>query len=78
MSQALILLMTALTTICGLLPMALGSSGFIGMPYAPLARVVGGGIAAATVLTLFLVPFLYSCLDDLRDTGSRLVRYART
>ncbi len=72
------ILMTALTTICGLLPMALGSSGFIGMPYAPLARVVGGGIAAATVLTLFLVPFLYSCLDDLRDTGSRLVRYART
>ena len=72
------ILMTALTTICGLLPMALGTSTFIGIPYAPLARVVGGGIAAATVLTLFLVPYLYSCLDDLRSTSSRVVRYARS
>ena len=72
------ILMTALTTICGLLPMALGTSTFIGIPYAPLARVVGGGIAAATVLTLFLVPYLYSCLDDLRATSSRVVRYARS
>ena len=72
------ILMTALTTIFGLLPMAVGTSTFIGIPYAPLARVVGGGIAAATVLTLFLVPYLYSCLDDLRATSARMVRYARS
>ncbi len=70
------ILMTALTTLFGLLPMALGSSSFVGIPYAPLGRVVGGGLAAATVLTLFFVPFLYSLLDDLRAGASRLVAYA--
>lgn len=69
------ILMTALTTICGLLPMALGSSTFIGIPYAPLARVVAGGMAAATVLTLFFVPFLYVALDDLRALAQRVVGY---
>lgn len=60
------ILMTALTTICGLLPMALGSSSFIGIPYAPLGRTVIGGLLAATLLTLLFVPYLYSLLDDLR------------
>jgi len=64
------ILMTALTTICGLLPMALGSSDFIGIPYAPLGRTVIGGLIAATLLTLLFVPYLYALLDDLRS-GSR-------
>ena len=70
------ILMTAMTTICGLLPMAIGSSTFIGIPYAPLGRVVAGGIAAATVLTLFFVPFLYATLDDLKAFAARGVGYA--
>lgn len=70
------ILMTAMTTIVGLLPMAVGSSTFIGIPYAPLGRVVAGGIAAATVLTLFFVPFLYASLDELRSFWTRLVGYA--
>jgi HAE1 family hydrophobic/amphiphilic exporter-1 len=65
------ILMTALTTIFGLLPMAAGSSSFVGLSYAPLGRVVLGGLAAGTVLTLFLVPFLYSLLDDVRASGGR-------
>lgn len=65
------ILMTALTTIIGLLPMALGTSTFVGIPYAPLGRVVAGGLVAGTVLTLFLVPFLYTVLDDVRNTSSR-------
>lgn len=65
------ILMTALTTIFGLLPMALGTSTFIGIPYAPMGRVVAGGMVAGTVLTLFFVPYLYSVLDDMRDSGSR-------
>ena len=63
------ILMTALTTICGLIPMAAGSTSFIGIPYAPLGRIVIGGMAASTVLTLLFVPFLYALLDDVR-TGS--------
>ena len=60
------ILMTALTTIFGLLPMALGSSSFIGMPYAPMGRTVIGGLVASTLLTLLFVPLLYTLLDDLR------------
>lgn len=59
------ILMTALTTIAGLIPMALGASSFIGIPYAPLGRTVIGGLTAATLLTLVLVPYLYALLDDL-------------
>ena len=70
------ILMTALTTLFGLLPMAMGSSSFIGIPYAPLGRVVGGGLAAATLLTLFFVPFMYTLLDDLRSTSARVLAYA--
>jgi HAE1 family hydrophobic/amphiphilic exporter-1 len=60
------ILMTALTTICGLLPMAMGNAGLIGIPYAPLGRTIIGGLVSATVLTLFIVPIAYSYFDDLR------------
>ncbi len=69
------ILMTALTTIFGLLPMALGTSSFLGMPYAPLGRVVAGGMVAGTLLTLFLVPYLYTLLDDMGVTGLRWARW---
>ena len=53
------------------MPMALGDSTFVGIPYAPLGRVVAGGMVTGTVLTLFLVPFLYTVLDDIRATAGR-------
>jgi len=62
------ILMTALTTIFGLIPMAVGSSRLVGVPYAPLGRTVIAGLCAATVLTLLFVPYLYARLDDLGDT----------
>jgi HAE1 family hydrophobic/amphiphilic exporter-1 len=65
------ILMTALTTIFGVIPMAVGSSTFVGIPYAPLGRVVAGGMVTGTVLTLFVVPFMYSILDDLRGSALR-------
>ncbi|MCA9573734.1 MAG: efflux RND transporter permease subunit, partial [Myxococcales bacterium] len=63
------ILMTAVTTITGLVPMAMGSSDFIGIPYAPLGRTVIGGLTAATALTLLFVPYMYVLLDDLRELG---------
>jgi HAE1 family hydrophobic/amphiphilic exporter-1 len=52
------ILMTSLATIVGLLPMALkleaGSES-----YAPLARVIIGGLIASVVLTIFVVPAAY-------------------
>ncbi|MBU0518302.1 efflux RND transporter permease subunit [bacterium] len=61
------ILMTALTTICGLLPMAMGNAALIGIPYAPLGRTIIGGLISATFLTLFMVPITYSYFDDLRQ-----------
>jgi HAE1 family hydrophobic/amphiphilic exporter-1 len=52
------ILMTSLATIVGLLPMALkletGSEA-----YAPLARVIIGGLVASVLLTIFVVPAAY-------------------
>jgi HAE1 family hydrophobic/amphiphilic exporter-1 len=60
------ILMTTLTTACGLIPMALGDSKLIDMSYAPLGRSMMGGLICATVLTLVVVPLFYTFLDDLR------------
>jgi HAE1 family hydrophobic/amphiphilic exporter-1 len=60
------ILMTALTTIFGLIPMAVGKSSLIGIPYAPLGRTMIGGLITSTFLTLFVVPLFYTYFDDLR------------
>jgi multidrug efflux pump subunit AcrB len=54
-------LMTALAMILGMLPMAL-ALGEGGEQNAPLGRAVIGGLIAATLMTLFVVPALYSIL----------------
>ena len=54
-------LMTALAMILGMLPMAFGF-GEGGEQNAPLARAVIGGLAVATIGTLFLVPVVYTLL----------------
>ncbi len=69
------ILMTALTAIVGVIPMATGDDTFVGIPYAPLGRVVGFGMATATVLTLFFVPYLYAFLDDLRGSSARWLAF---
>lgn len=70
------ILITALTAIVGILPMALGNETFVGIPYAPLGRVVAFGMASATLLTLFFVPWVYVRLDDLRIAAGRWLAYA--
>ncbi len=55
------ILMTAMTTICALIPMALGL-GEGGEAQAPLARVVVGGLASASLITLLVVPVMYSLI----------------
>ncbi|HEV8676975.1 MAG TPA: efflux RND transporter permease subunit [Methylomirabilota bacterium] len=57
------ILMTSLTTIVGLLPMALGL--LVGSEAnAPLARAVIGGLLVSTCLTLLLIPTLYTMLEE--------------
>ena len=67
-------LMTTLTTVCGLVPLAMGSRGIVGIPYFPLARTVIAGLAVSTLFTLLLVPLLYSLLDDLGGWATRSAR----
>ena len=59
------ILMTTFTTVFGLIPMAVGNSNMIGMPYAPLGRTLMGGLVSSTFLTLLVVPLFYTYLDDL-------------
>ena len=54
-------LMTALAMIIGMIPMAL-ALGEAGEQNAPLGRAVIGGLLAATMVTLFIVPVVYSLL----------------
>jgi HAE1 family hydrophobic/amphiphilic exporter-1 len=59
------ILMTAITTMVGLLPLALGYGQGI-LLASELAIVVLGGLVSSTLLTLVVVPVLYSLTDPLR------------
>ncbi len=54
-------LMTALAMVLGMIPMAIGS-GEGGEQNAPLGRAVIGGLLMATLVTLLIVPVVYSVL----------------
>ena len=61
------ILMTSLTTMLGLLPLALGV-GEGGEAQAPLARAVIGGLSSSTLITLVFVPVVYSLFEGLKKT----------
>ena len=62
------ILMTASTTIFGLVPLALGL-GEGGEAQAPMARVVIGGLLSSTFITLIFVPVVYSIFER-RNPGA--------
>jgi HAE1 family hydrophobic/amphiphilic exporter-1 len=66
------ILMTACTTILGLVPLAVGTSGIFELRYFPLARVVMGGLMSSTVLTLIVLPVYYELFDDLSEWVKRI------
>src|SRR5204863_615287 len=59
------ILMTTLATIFGMLPVAL-RIGRASELRAPMAIVVIGGLLVSTILTLVVIPVLYTLFDDLR------------
>lgn len=67
------ILMTTLTTILGLVPLALGI-GEGSELMAPMATVVIGGLTLSTVLTLILIPVIYTLFDDLGVKMKKQVR----
>ncbi|MGB5637343.1 MAG: efflux RND transporter permease subunit [Waterburya sp.] len=60
------ILMTTITTVVGMFPLALGL-GQGGEFLQPLGIVVFSGLALATLLTLFIIPCFYILLQDLVD-----------
>jgi HAE1 family hydrophobic/amphiphilic exporter-1 len=72
------ILMTAATTILGLIPLCIGTTqiGGDGPAYYPMARAIVGGLAFSTFITLVILPSIYLMLDDLRRWSRRVVRAA--
>lgn len=60
------ILMTALTTILGMMPLALGI-GEGSEVQTPLARVVIGGLTSSTFITLIVIPVVYSIFEQRRQ-----------
>ncbi len=63
------ILMTAMTTIFALIPLAIGF-GEGGEAQAPMARAVIGGLISATLITLVVVPVMYSFISCKKLTAS--------
>ncbi len=59
-------LMTALTTILGMVPLAL-EIGSGSESWAPLARAVIGGLTTSTLLTLIIIPIVYIIFEQMGD-----------
>jgi hydrophobic/amphiphilic exporter-1 (mainly G- bacteria), HAE1 family len=64
------ILMTACAAILGMLPLAL-AIGKGSETQAPLATAVIGGLFTSTILTLFIVPIVYTMFDDLQSLIAR-------
>lgn len=63
------ILMTTMTTIISMVPMALGLGAGLEL-MAPMAVSVIGGLTASTLISLFVVPILYAVVDDMEETSS--------
>jgi HAE1 family hydrophobic/amphiphilic exporter-1 len=80
------ILMTTLTTVIGLMPLALPAMlpGVFGPQegrsamYTPVGLAVVGGLLTSTPLTLFLMPIVYVMFDDLAIWISKIFSTART
>jgi hydrophobic/amphiphilic exporter-1 (mainly G- bacteria), HAE1 family len=59
------ILMTSLTTVMGLVPMAFFATEGMGVMFAPIGQAVIGGLTTSTILTLALTPTLYAWFDDM-------------
>jgi HAE1 family hydrophobic/amphiphilic exporter-1 len=68
-------LMTAVSTICGMLPLAYGAAD--GSEWrSPMAVICIGGLMASTLLTLLVVPIAYTLIDDAQAAALGLLKRA--
>jgi hydrophobic/amphiphilic exporter-1 (mainly G- bacteria), HAE1 family len=60
-------MMTAMTTILGAVPLAIGGGVGGEVSFVSLGRALIGGLTTGTLLTLFVVPLFYSLIDDFQQ-----------
>jgi hydrophobic/amphiphilic exporter-1 (mainly G- bacteria), HAE1 family len=70
-------LMTSLTTLIAMVPMAFFAGEGMGQMFAPIGQAVIGGLSTSMVLTLMLTPVLYAWVDDIGLWGAAIGRRAR-
>ncbi|WP_321368950.1 efflux RND transporter permease subunit [uncultured Draconibacterium sp.] len=58
------ILITAITTIVALFPLAMGQAEYVGAIGAPFAITVVGGLALSTLLTLVFIPTMYAGMEN--------------
>ena len=78
-------MLTAITTMLGLLPIVIGVSvDFVNQKvtfggqsvemWGPMGTVVAGGLLVATLMTLIVVPVMYSVFDSISDASKNIFR----
>ena len=70
------ILMTTSAMVMGMVPLALGL-GEGAEQRAPMAHAIIGGVMTSTLLTLVVVPVIYTYLDDLKNWSSRQINRVR-
>ena len=68
------ILMTALTTIIGLIPLAIRGTNVSGLFYYPMARTVIGGLASSAFFTLLVLPYISLGMEAVGAWFTRLWR----
>jgi HAE1 family hydrophobic/amphiphilic exporter-1 len=75
------ILMTATTTILGLtplvVPMIYGTAEGYARMWGPIGLVIISGLIVSALLTLVILPTIYSLMDDLTRYGKRVVAMSR-
>jgi len=68
------IIMTAMTTIIGMLPLTVSKPTVIGMSYKSFGLTLIGGMTTATLLTLLIIPVFYTFFDDARVAFARTLK----
>ncbi|MGO7779884.1 efflux RND transporter permease subunit [Rhizobium ruizarguesonis] len=67
------IIMTTIAMACGMLPVALSLTGGDSSFRQPMAIVVIGGVMMSTLLSLVVIPVIFTFVDDLNEALKRLV-----
>lgn len=70
------ILMTTITTLLGLLPMAMSTTEGSNL-WSPLAITVGGGLISSTILTLLIIPSIYIVSENAGPRLKELLKNGR-